>query len=308
MFALFVIRRMARFIAVFGGATFLSFLLIRAAPGDAAHFVLAERGIDVSAAALAGARKELGHDTTIARQYTAYLAAVLRGNFGVSYITKEPVARELMRRFRVTFRLSAVSLAAALGIALALGAFCAIRHNSAADKAVRVLALLGLSLPAFCLALLLIALFGVKLRAFAVFGADGHARYILPCITLTGAAAAYYTRFIRAVLLEEFSKEYILAAKAHGLSLFALVRGALKNASLPVLNSLGISLAALLGGHIVVEKMFALPGAGAYLIDGIVKRDYAAVDGCVVLYAALFSLINLAADIACAAIHPLYEK
>lgn len=305
---MFVARRVLQFIPVFLGVTFLSFLLIRAAPGDAAHFFLAERGIDVSADALRSARKELGLDTAIPRQYAAYLQAILSGNFGVSHLTKEPVAKELARRFRVTFLLSVSSLAAALAISLAAGALCALRHNSGFDKAVRFLSLLGLSLPSFCLAFALIVLFGVKLRALPVFGGTGPARYILPCITLVTAAAAYYTRFIRAVLLEEFSKEYIQAAKARGLSLFAIVRASFKNASLPVLNSLGISLAALLGGNIVVEKIFALPGVGSYLIDGIIQRDYAVVDGCVVLYAALFSLLNLAADIACAAIHPLYEK
>jgi ABC-type dipeptide/oligopeptide/nickel transport system permease component len=308
MFVSFAARRLLQCIPVFLGVTFLSFLLIRAAPGDAAHFFLAERGIDLSADALAKTRKELGLDAPIARQYAAYLKAVLSGNFGVSYITKEPVARELTRRFRVSLLLALTSLTASLFIALALGALSALWQNSAFDKAVRFFSLLGLSLPAFCLALLLIMIFGVKLRALSVFSASGSARYILPCITLITASAAYYTRFIRAVLLEEFSKEYIRTAKACGLPLFAVVRSCLKNISFPVLTSLGMSLAALLAGHIVVEKIFALPGIGSYLIDGLIKRDYAAVDGCVLLYAALFSLLNLSADIACAYIHPHYEK
>jgi ABC-type dipeptide/oligopeptide/nickel transport system permease component len=308
MFASFAAKRLLQCIPVFLGVTFLSFLLIRAAPGDAAHFFLAERGVDLSEGALAKTRKELGLDAPIMRQYAAYLKAVLGGNFGISYITKEPVAHELARRFRVSLFLAFTSLSASLCIALALGALCAVWHNSAFDKAVRFFSLLGLSLPAFCLALLLVMVFGVKLRALAVFGASGPARYLLPCITLISAAAAYYTRFIRAVLLEEFSKEYVRTAKACGLPVYAVVRSCLKNASLPVLASLGMSLAALLGGHVVVEKIFALPGIGSYLIDGIIKRDYAAVDGCVLLYAALFSCINLCADIACAYIHPRYEK
>ncbi|MDR2510169.1 MAG: ABC transporter permease [Spirochaetaceae bacterium] len=308
MFALFVLRRILQLVPVFFGVTFLSFMLIRAAPGDAARFVLAERGIDLSGAALEKTRRELGLDAAAIVQYGAYIKAVLRGNLGRSYITKEPVTAELGRRFRVTALLSLVSMTLALAAAIAAGALCAVKQNTAFDRIVRVICLFGLSLPAFCLALLLIAAFALKTRLLPVFAGGGIARYILPCVTLTSGGAAYYTRFIRAALLEDFSKPYILAAKARGLSTAAIVRAAMKNASLPVLSSLSMSLAFLLGGNIVVEKIFAIPGVGSCLIDGITKRDYAAVDGCVLLYAAIFSLLNLISDIACARIHPLYEK
>lgn len=301
-------RRLLQFIPVFFGVTFLAFLLIRAAPGDAARFFLADRGIDISNDALVKTRKDLGLDKTIAHQYAAYLSAILSGNLGTSYITKEPVAKELVRRFRVTLAVSVPSLAAALGIAFFLGAISALQQNRVLDKIIRFLSIAGISLPSFCLAVLLMVVLGVKLRLLPVFGAAAPLHYIMPGITLVTAAAAYYTRFLRGVLLEEFSKEYIQAAKAQGLPLFDIVRSSLKNASLPVLTSLGMSLAGLLGGHIVIEKIFALPGMGSYLIDGIVQRDYAVVDGCVLLYAALFSCINLCADIMCAYIHPLYEK
>ncbi|GMO24833.1 MAG: ABC transporter permease [Termitinemataceae bacterium] len=304
----FIAQRLLQFIPVFFGVTFLSFLLIRAAPGDAAHFYLAERGADLSHEALAQARRQLGLDKTIAGQYAAYLRAILKGDFGNSYITKEPVSAELKRRFRVTLLLALATLPAVLLIAFPLGAFCALKHGSAFDKAARALSTILTSLPSFCVAFLFILIFGAGLRLIPVFGASTPAHYILPCLTLVISSSAYYTRFIRAAFIEEFSKEYIKAAKSRGLSLFAIVRSSLKNAMLPVFTSLGMSLASLLGGQAIIEKIFALPGMGSFLIDAVIKRDYAVVDGCVLLYAALFACINLCADILCAYLNPLYEK
>jgi ABC-type dipeptide/oligopeptide/nickel transport system permease component len=308
MVPLFIIRRLLQFIPVFFGVTFLSFLLIRAAPGDAAHFYLSERGIDFSQDAIAQTREKLGLDKNIPRQYAVYLAAILKGNLGTSYVTKEPVAAELTRRFRVTLLLALTTLPSVMLIALPLGAFCAVKQNSAFDKTCRFLSLLGVSFPSFCLAFLLILICSAGLRWLPAFGASTPAHYIMPCITLVIASSAYYTRFIRASLLEEFSKEYIKAAKARGLSLFIIVRSSLKNAGLPVLTSFGMSFASLLGGQAIIEKIFALPGMGSFLIDGIIRRDYAVVDGCVIVYAALFSFINLCVDMLCAYLNPFYEK
>lgn len=300
----YILKRIAQFVPVFFGVTLLVFVLTRIAPGDAARFYLAERGIDYSPSAIEAARHELWLDKTISVQYINWLCGVLRGNLGVSHLSGEPVVHELYSRFCVTLLLTMLVFPAILLIAFPLGILCTVKQNSATDSILRCLNVLALSLPPFCLALLLILIFSVRLHLLPPFGFSQPLHYIMPCFTLVTAAAAYYTRLIRGCLLEEFSRDYILAARARGLPLANVVCGALRNAIFPVLTSLGMTLAHLLGGQVIIEKIFGIPGMGSYLIDGIMRRDYAVVQGCALLYTTLFSALNLTTDVVCAALDP----
>jgi ABC-type dipeptide/oligopeptide/nickel transport system permease component len=190
-------------------------------------------------------------------------------------------------------------------IAFPLGVLSAVYQGKTWDTVSRIAAITAMSVPAFCAGLLCILLFSVRLKWLPSFGAGSPAHLVMPCLVLAAGSAAHYTRLIRSALLEELSKEYIRTARARGVSTGNLIWAhAMKNALLPVLTSLGMSFTLMLGGAAVVEKVFSWPGIGIYLIDAVTQRDYPAVQGCVLLYAALFTLVNLAADILCIVLDP----
>jgi peptide/nickel transport system permease protein len=294
---------------VFFGVTALVFCLLRLAPGDAAYISLRDRGVDLSTEALAKTRAELGLDKPILVQYGIWLKAVLHLDLGNSVLTHEPVSAELARRFRGSLRLTLPSMALAMLIAFPLGVLSAARQGKVWDTLCRIAAIAAMSVPAFCAGLLCILLFSVRLQWLPSFGAGTPAHLVMPCLVLAIGSAAHYTRLIRSALLEELSKEYIRTARARGVSNKKLIRDhAMKNALLPVLTSLGMSLAMMLGGAAVVEKVFSWPGMGMYLIDAVTRRDYPAVQGCVLLYAFLFTFVNLAADILCILLDPKAKR
>jgi ABC-type dipeptide/oligopeptide/nickel transport system permease component len=220
-------------------------------------------------------------------------------------LTHEKVSVELSRRFRMTVLLTLPSMALVVLIAFPLGVLSAVYQGKTWDTVSRITAIAAMSVPAFCAGLLCILFFSVRLQWLPSFGAETPAHFVMPCFVLVIGSAAHYTRLIRSALLEELSKEYIRTARARGVGPKDLIWAhAMKNALLPVLTSLGLSLALMLGGAAVVEKVFSWPGMGMYLIDAVIRRDYPAVQGCVLLYAFLFTLVNLAADILCIVLDP----
>jgi ABC-type dipeptide/oligopeptide/nickel transport system permease component len=305
----FKARRLLRFIPVFFGVTALVFCLLRLAPGDAAFIRLRDRGQDLSAEALAAVRAEMGLDRPLWEQYGRWLASLARLDLGRSLMTGEPVARELARRFRMTAALTLPVMALTLLAAFPLGLLAARRQGWFWDGLTRFTSIAGMSVPPFCLGLLCILIFSVRLRLLPSFGAGSPAHYIMPCLVLAVPAAAHYTRFIRSALLEELSQEYVRAARARGIApgtiLFA---HGLRNALIPVVTSLGMNFALLLGGSAVVEKVFSWPGMGSCLIDAVLNRDYPVIQGCVLLYAVLFAGINLLSDLLCRYIDPKQRR
>jgi peptide/nickel transport system permease protein len=296
----YIVKRLLHFIPVFFGVTVLVFFLLRAAPGDAAHTRLQDRGMDLSEENLAVARAELGLDRPVWAQYGRWLGAMFRLDLGNSLMSGEPVTGELARRFRLTLRLALPAMALALITAFPLGLLAALRQGKLWDKITRVAAIAAVSIPSFCLGLVLILVFSTTLRWLPSFGAASPSHLVMPCLVLFIASAAHYTRFIRSVLLEELSMEYVRAARARGIgTLTILVFHAARNALAPIITSLGTSLALMLGGSAVVEKVFSWPGMGSCLIDAVLNRDYPVVQGCVLLYALIFTGINLVADMAC---------
>ncbi|MDR2494138.1 MAG: ABC transporter permease [Spirochaetaceae bacterium] len=297
-----LVRRLLHFFPTLFGVTALVFFLMRAAPGDGAYLRLRELGLDPSAEAVAAIREQLGLNRPLAAQYLAWLKDVFRLNLGTSLTTGEPVRTALARHFRWTLRLTAPVIPAILLAAFPLALASAL--NRRFDRAARAVLLVVMSVPSFCLGLLLIFLFSVRLRWLPSFGAGTKAHLALPVLTLSAGAAAYYARFIRAVLLEEFSKEYVRAARARGVRQRDILRAVLKNALIPITTSFGMSFATLLGGSAVVEKVFSWPGVGKYFIDAVLRRDYPVVQGCALLFAVVFVSANLTADIACLFLDP----
>jgi ABC-type dipeptide/oligopeptide/nickel transport system permease component len=294
---------------VFFGVTALVFFLLRAAPGDAAYIRLQDRGMDLSGENLGAVRAELGLDRPLWVQYGRWLGTVLRLDLGNSIVSGEPVAGELGRRFRLTLRLALPAMALALIAAFPLGLLAALRQGKLWDRITRISAIAAVSVPPFCLGLVFILIFSAALRWLPSFGAGSPAHLVMPCLVLVIATGAHYTRFIRSALLEELSKEYVRAARARGIGTWViLVFHGVRNALPPIITSLGTSFALMLGGSAVVEKVFSWPGMGSGLIDAVLNRDYPVVQGCVLLYAFLFTGMNLLTDLACIVLDPGVRK
>jgi nickel transport system permease protein len=305
----YALKRLLYVPLVIFGVTVLVFALLRLAPGDAARLRLTELGLDPSEENLAALREELGLHRPLGEQYLLWLRDVARLDFGRSLATGRPVAGEYFAHLKATAALAFPALILALALALPGGTLSALRRSGPFDGVCRALSILTLSIPSFCLGLFFILLFSVRLRWLPSFGSGRPEHLVLPVLTVALGSAAHYTRFIRTVLLEEFSKDYIRAARARGLRPGALVWGqALKNAAPPVITSLGMSLALLLGGQAVVEKVFSWPGAGKYLIDAILRRDYNVVQCAVILFAFFFVGLNLLADLLCMLIDPQLRR
>jgi ABC-type dipeptide/oligopeptide/nickel transport system permease component len=305
----YIVKRLLHFIPVFFGVTALVFFLLRVAPGDAASIRLRDRGMDLSEENIAAVRTELGLDRPVWAQYGHWLGAIFRLDLGNSIVSGEPVAGELKRRFRLTLYLTLPAMALVLITAFPLGLLAALYQGKLWDRITRISAIAAASIPSFCLGLVFILVFSAGLRWFPSFGAGSPAHLVMPCFVLFIASAAHHTRFIRSALLEELSKEYIRAARARGIETWAiLISHCIRNALIPVITSLGMSFALMLGGSVVVEKVFSWPGMGSCLIDAVLNRDYPVVQGCVLLYAFIFTGINLVTDIVCIILDPRVRK
>jgi len=279
---------------VFGVVTIV-FLLIHLIPGDPVEIMLGENAVPAMKEEL---RRELRLDRPLSEQYADYLAGLTRGDLGISFRSREPVAREILTRFPATLLLAAASMLVALAVSIPLGVLSAMRPRSAVDHLCGFLSMLGLSMPNFWLGPLLILLFSIRLGLFPVGGWGTAAHLVLPAATMGTGMAAILARLIRASLLEEIRREYVQVAIARGLSrMEAILRHALRNALIPVLTVLGLQFGALLAGSVITETIFSWPGIGRLTIQAIDARDYPLVQGCV-LFIALFTVAgNLLTDL-----------
>jgi peptide/nickel transport system permease protein len=239
-------------------------------------------------------------------QYVDWLSHILRGDFGVSFRTNRPVLPDLVSRFGVTLQLTLVSMLIALGVAIPLGVASAANKGKSSDAIARIAALLGLSIPNFWLGTLLILFVSITLHWLPPVGFVsllddpwlGLQTLILPALALGTAVAAFIMRMVRSSLLEVLSQDFIRTAHAKGLeSRTVLYRHALKNAFIPVLTVIGVQIGYLLGGAVIIESIFSLPGMGRLLLDSISNRDYSIVQGGVLFIALVFSLVNLSVDL-----------
>ncbi len=279
------------------------FALLHLTPGDPIDTMMSE---SADATAKAHLRKELGLDQPIYVQYVRWMGRVLRGDLGRSIRNGEPVIENVSRRIRPSLQLALLAMTISLLVAVPLGIVSAVRRNTAADRVGTTFALFGICMPNFLLALLLIFVFGVTLRWLPISGYvdpmeegfDGLRSLILPAVTLGLALGAVITRTLRSSLLDALAEDYVRTARAKGLSEWMVVRShVLKNALIPVVTVLGLQLGTLIGGAVITEYVFALPGVGRLVVDAVFARDYPLVQGVILLIAIAFIVSNLLVDL-----------
>ena len=308
--SLFLAKRFATFVATLAGTTIITFLALEILPGDPARVIL---GVEAPDSAVQALREQLGLDRPALERYIDWVSALATGNFSNSYTYSVPVDELLAARLEITVPLALLAMALSVAMAMTLGIFAAARHNQRGDIAVMGVSQLGISVPNFWLALLLILLFAVHLRWFSAGGFPGWdagvgpalKSLLLPALALATVQGAILTRFTRSAVLETMSEDYVRTARAKGLTRGqTLRRHVLRNAMIPLVTVMGLQFANLLAGTIVVENVFALPGVGRLILQAITNRDLVVVRDVVTLLAAMVVLINLAVDLLYAAIDP----
>jgi peptide/nickel transport system permease protein len=306
----YLLRRILLLIPTVLGVTLVVFLMMRFIPGDPVTNMMGEMYSEEDARHL---RHELGLDQPLAVQYMKWVLLLLRGDWGRSILTNRPVLTDVLYRLPVSLELIVLSMLLSLLIALPAGIIAAVRPNTWKDYSAMLVSMAGVSIPEFFLGVLLFLLFALVLRWLPVSGyiplldsPQGNLWHmVLPMIALGFPRAALLTRLVRATLLEVLKLEYVTTARAKGLGESPVVlKHALRNALIPTLTVAGLQVGFLIGGAIVVETVFAVPGIGSFGIDAIIKRDYPQVQAFVLVGALVFVLANLTVDVLYAVIDP----
>lgn len=278
------------------------FLLAHIVPGDPVAQMLGE---GARADDLQQLRQALGLDVPIPVQYQRYLKGVLHGNLGESFRFQQPVTRVILEHYPATLELTAVALGVCMLIGIPAGVLAAHKRGERVDHAVGVLTLFGLSLPNFALGPVLMLVFSVILGWLPVTGRGGIPHLVLPAFTLGAALAAILTRMVRTSVIEELSADYVRTARAKGVpESGVLFRHALRNALIPILTILGLQFGTLLAGAIVTETIFSWPGIGYLTVQAINARDYPLLQGCILLIAVSYVVVNLLTDMVYAVVDP----
>ena len=278
------------------------FLVIRVIPGDPASVIA---GIDASETDIEDIRAKLGMDKPILQQYGEWIWNIARLDFGNSMISGQPVTQLIFERFPLTLALALLGLVISILISIPLGVVSAVKRWSFWDYLGMAFSQIGMAIPSFWLGILLLLLLSVKVQLFPLFGSGTLKHLILPAVSLGVARAAVLLRLTRASMVEELSKEYVVAARSKGLTeRMVNYKHALKNALLPVITIAGIQLGYMLGGAIIIEQVFSLPGLGRLFLFGIYQRDFPLIQGGVVFVAFIFSFINFAVDMLYSIVNP----
>ena len=296
-------KRLLLMIPVVIGVAITIFTIMYFVPGDPAQIIL---GTSATEADLAAKRTELGLDQPYLVRLGTYLSDIfLHGNFGKSYINNTPITQELLGRLPRTLLLGVISIAIALLVGVPLGISAAVHQGSWMDNICMFIALVGVSMPTFWVALMLVILFALKLGWLPAMGIGGIQYYILPCIANSFGGIATQARQARSSMLEVIRQDYIRTARAKGVPEKTVIRKhALKNALIPVVTVIGLQFGSLLGGATLTETVFAWPGVGRLVVDSIKSKDAPMVLGCIVMLTITFSVINLIVDLLYAYIDP----
>jgi peptide/nickel transport system permease protein len=302
VFRQYLAKRLVASAVTLLGVSVIVFLMVRVLPGDPAQ-VLA--GLLATEEDVARLRVDLGLNQPLYIQYGVFLERLLHGNLGRSARTSQPVLEELKPRLRATLTLAVVSATLATLGGMTAGALAATRPYSRFDYFVSLATLFGVSMPTYWLGLMLIIVFAVHLNWLPAAGSEGAGSLILPALTLAAFSVALIARMTRASMLEVLGQEYVRTARAKGLGESLVVaRHALRNAFVPILTVVGLQFGALLGGAVLTESVFGWPGMGLLLLDSIFSRDYAMVQGIVLVFSTLFILTNLVVDLLYVVIDP----
>lgn len=300
-----IIRRVLQFIPILLGITFLAFLLIYLSPSDPVSVRMSAGGISVSPEIMESMRRSMGLDRPLLVQYGDWLWNILHGNMGKSYITDADVLDQILKALPYTLKMAGASLLLTLCISIPVGILTAAMQNSKFDYVVRVMAFVGNALPNFIIALCLMFIFSYRLGWIPVLATTKPIGLVLPALTLALVMSSRYIRQIRAAMLDELSKGYVVGLRSRGLSeTTILYKNVLKNIMVTVITLTGISLGSLLGGTVIVETVFTWPGLGSLIMEGISQRDYPVVQAVIVWMASAFMVVNLLTDISYTVFNP----
>lgn len=296
-----VLRRTAQFLAVLLAVSFLMFALMHAAGSDAVLQRMERTGTVLPPETVAAERAALGLDRPFLAQYGSWLAGVLTGDLGRSYVSGRAVGPLFLSRLPATLLLTAAALLLTAAVSVPLGVYAAVRQGRRADRLIRGLSFLGNSVPGFLIGLLLLYLFAVRYPVFSVLPAKGSlSGVVLPAATLAAAMSAKYVRQVRTAVLEELGKDYVTGARARGVPMGTILRRSVLRAALPSLLTLGaLSLGSLMGGAVVVESLFRWDGVGRMAAEAVFMRDYPVIEAYVLWTAFFYGAANLAADGLC---------
>ncbi|EAX6647830.1 glutathione ABC transporter permease GsiC [Salmonella enterica subsp. enterica serovar Kentucky] len=298
----YVLKRLLGLIPTLLIVAVLVFLFVHLLPGDPARLIA---GPEADAQVIALVRQQLGLAQPLHVQFWHYITHVLQGDFGTSMVSRRPVSEEIASRFLPTLWLTITSMIWAVLFGMAIGIAAAVWRNRWPDRVGMTLAVTGISFPAFALGMLLMQIFSVDLGWLPTVGADSWQHYILPSLTLGAAVASVMARFTRSSFVDVLSEDYMRTARAKGVSeTWVVLKHGLRNAMIPVVTMMGLQFGFLLGGSIVVEKVFNWPGLGRLLVDSVDMRDYPVIQAEVLLFSLEFILINLVVDVLYAAINP----
>ena len=295
----YTLQRFLQLIPILFGITFLSFLLMYMAGSDAVTEMYTNRGVEVAQEIIDARKAELGLNLPFFRQYLSWLQAMLHGNMGMSYVTGEPVLESFLRKLPATILLTTLSILLTVVISLPLGILAAVRHNKAEDLILRIFSFIGNAMPNFFVAMLLMQLLGIQLNLLPVIsGGTDWQSTIMPTMTLAIAMSAKYLRQVRSTVLEELNKDYVLGAKARGVSRKVILwKNVMKSAMLTIMTLLTLSIGSLLGGTAIIESIFMWDGVGKLAVDAINMRDYPLIQAYVMWMAIIYVVVNLIADL-----------
>lgn len=306
----FVIRRLGSMFAVMLVVVTLVFIIVRVVPGDPAQVMLGDLATPADVARL---RAELGLDGPIPLQYAIYLKQILTGDLGKSIIFNQLVVEAMLDRAELTMLLTLMAVTVAVAIGLPVGIIAAVRRGGAVDQALTAGAMLAASLPSFWIGLTLIQYLALKLGWFPVAGygppgaslAERLTHLVLPSLALGVPSSALIMRFARTSMVDVLGEDYIRTARAKGLpGSLVVLKHALRNAAIPILTVIGLTVAVLMGGAIVTETVFALPGIGRMVVQAVFYRDYPVIQGALLVISGIYVLINFVIDLLYAVVDP----
>jgi peptide/nickel transport system permease protein len=306
----YIARRLASTVLVMGIVAIFVFLLLHLSPGDPAAIIA---GDNASGEQIAGIRKQLGLDDPLPIQFFRWLAAVLHGDLGISIFSNEPVLKLISQRVEPTLSLALTTLVVAVTLAVSFGVLAAWKVGTWIDRALMVVSVIGFSVPVFVVGYMLIYVFSINLRWLPVQGYSPidqglwpwFERLILPSIALGLAYVALIARITRTAMLDVLAEDYIRTAKAKGVATKSmLLKHALKNAGVPIITVIGIGVALLIGGVVITETVFNIPGVGRLVVDAISKRDYPIIQGVILIFSGVYVLVNLLVDMSYTLLDP----
>lgn len=294
----YITKRLFQLIPILLGVSFITFALMYIAPSDPAEMKLSAQGTAVSQEVIDETREEMGLNKPFIEQYLTWLLNLLKGDMGVSYVDNLPVSKKIVSALPSTIILALSSMILTLVISIPLGVLSAVKQNRFIDYLIRFFTFIGTSVPNFFLALVLIYVFAMQLGLLPVLASGSIKGLILPTIALATVMISKYIRQVRAAVLEELRKDYVMGARSRGIQEgVILFKNVLRNSMITIVTLVGLSIGSLLGGAAVVETIFVWRGLGKMVVDAIGARDYPVIQGFVVWMAIIYVLVNLLTDL-----------